>query len=114
MPIPPKPKSSWCGPASTLSSHLRGFDVDGGVARPRTGVNAIVFPGATHGCNVAAGDFDVDGLDEVTCGPGPDPLSGSSLATFRASGSSLVPVPSLTFDVFGSSRGVRVSAANLD
>ena len=100
------------GPSPAFAPQLRGFDVDGGPVRPLAQINAFVFPGARYGLDVAAGDLETDGFDEIACGAGPDPQFGSRLACFDYDGAALAPIPALALDVYGLSYGIVVSAGD--
>jgi len=99
------------GPAQAFAAQLRGFDVTS-TTRPIDRINAVVFAGARYGLEPAAGDVESDGYDELLCGAGPDPLSGSQLAAFDYDDVVLSPVPGLSQDVFGLAYGLSVGAAD--
>lgn len=71
-------------------------------------INAIVF-GGRYGLNVAAGDLESDGRDEIVCGGGPDPSQGSRMAAFDAGAGPLAPIAALDQDVYGLAYGLRVA-----
>ena len=56
------------GPGEIYGPHVRGFQLDGA---PLPGLNFLAYGTSKYGVNVAAGDIDADGFDEVITGPGP-------------------------------------------
>lgn len=65
-----------------------------------------------HGLNIAAGDLDGDGMDELVTGPGPTPGAGPHLRGWEADGSSL---PWVNFPAYGTVRwGATVACGDLD
>ena len=100
------------GPSAAFGAHLRGFDYDGAAIAPAPGINAIVFA-STHGLDVAAGDLDGDGRDEIVCGAGPDPQSGNLLAGFDYDGARIDLIALLGTDVYGSRYGLRVAVGGM-
>ena len=74
------------GPSSFFSSHIRGWNVDGGTASPMPLVNFFAWPlgKAWYGARIYAGaDLNGDGLDELAVGGGPDPLAGCPVKVFN-------------------------------
>ena len=70
------------GPGAIFSAQVRGWNVDGAGVSGLAGINANVFNGTTHGCQVGLGDVDGDGRDEGVFGPGPGPANPSRVRGF--------------------------------
>jgi len=72
----------------------------------------IAYGAGGFGVNVACGDVDGDGLDEVLTGPGPGRIYGPHVRGWSLDGS---PIAGLSFLAYGTPRfGVNVAAADLD
>ncbi|MFN7971460.1 MAG: hypothetical protein U0166_03785 [Acidobacteriota bacterium] len=64
------------------------------------------------GCNVASGDVENDGLDEILTGPGPSAVYGPHVRGFERDG---VPIAKVSYFAYGTLRyGVRPASGGLD
>ncbi|MFN7975586.1 MAG: putative Ig domain-containing protein [Acidobacteriota bacterium] len=64
------------------------------------------------GTNVASGDVDTGTYDEILTGPGPGPVYGPQVKSFRRDGTFM---PKINFYAYGTLRyGVNVGSANVD
>ncbi len=61
------------GPGEIYGPHVRGFEVDG---TPLPGLSFLAYGTNKYGVNVAAGDIDGDGFDEIITGAGPGAVFG--------------------------------------
>ncbi len=86
------------GPGTVFGPHVRGWNVDGGAAAPMAGVSYFAYNTLRYGVNVACGDLDGDGLDEILTAPGPGPALGAFVRGWNVDGSQVTPVPGC--DVF--------------
>jgi hypothetical protein len=68
------------GPFNGNPTHLRVFDY--GNTNPIWDINPVFPNHNNYGLNVACGDIDGDGIDEIITAPGPNPAEGS--ARFKA------------------------------
>lgn len=94
------------GPGSVFGPHVRGFEPDG---TPLPGLSCFAYGTLKYGVNVAAGDLDGDGRDEIIVAPGPDPAAGSPVKAYRYSAGEAEALFSLeAFD--GLPRGATVAA----
>ncbi len=105
------------GPGSENSAAVRIFSYDRGMVRD-TGLYAVPFDSA-YGLNVAAGDLDGDGIDELIVGPGPDPSAAAEVGIFKVNTSvagswALIDESAMYITPFTGSYGANVAAGDLD
>jgi len=86
------------GPGAVYGPHVRGWNVDGGTAAPMPGLSFLAYGSNHFGVNVACGDLDGDGLDEILTAPGPGPSLGAFIRGWSYDGGVLTPIPGC--DVF--------------
>ncbi len=67
------------GPGAIYGPHVRGFTIDG---EPVDGLNFLAYGTNKWGVNVAAGDLDGDGKDEIITGAGPGAVFGPHVRAF--------------------------------
>ncbi len=103
------------GPGAVFGPHVRGWDVDGGTAAPIPGVNYFAYGTPKWGVNVACGDIDGDGYDEIITGAGPGAVFGPHVRAWNHDGSGIAPIPGVSYFAYGTNKfGVRVTAGDLD
>lgn len=93
------------GYSNTQQSTVRVFGYDG-VMQQKT---RIAGPKYTTGYNIALGDVNADGLDEIITGLGADPKYTAKVSVADQSGNNLT---GSTFEAFLSKYGARVAAGN--
>ena len=80
--------------------------------------NQIGLPFDTHeydyGVNVAAGDIDGDGYDEIITAPGPNPLAPAEINVFDRNGNQLHYLSIFAFDPATYLYGATVASADFD
>jgi len=104
---------SGAGPGAVFGPHVRGFDLTG---TPVPGVNFLAYGTAKWGVNVAGGDIDNDGYDEIITGAGPGAVFGPHVRgwSFDDSGS-VTPIPGISYFAYGTPKwGVNVSCGDID
>jgi len=106
------------GPGTVYGPHVRGWNVDGGAAAAMPGVSFLAYGTNKFGVNVACGDVDGDGIDEIITAPGPAGLFGAHVRGWNHDGAGLEELPGLSFFAFSwpdNRFGARISArADLD
>jgi hypothetical protein len=107
------------GPGAVFGPHIRAFDYDGSGNKPTPVPGASFFAYGTRkwGANVATGDLDSDGLDEIITGAGPGNVFGAQVRAFDYSGSGVSQVPGVNFFAYDNSAfryGVCVTAGNVN
>ncbi len=85
------------GPGAVYGPHVRGWDVDGGPATAMPGVSFLAYGTLKYGVNVSSGDVDGDGIDEIVTGAGPGAVFSPHVRGWNYDGSSITPLPGLSF-----------------
>ena len=101
------------GPGAVYGPHVRGWRVDG---MPMDELNFLAYGTNKFGVNVAAGDLDLDGRDEIITGAGPGVVFGPHVRAFNYDASSTVsPMAGVSFFAYGTHKwGVNVAAGDID
>ena len=103
------------GPGAIFGPHVRGWNLDGGDAEAMTEVNFLAYGTPKYGVNVAAGDIDGDGFDEIVTGAGPGAVFGPHVRAWNVDGGEVNAVPGVSFFAYGTPRwGVNVAVADVD
>jgi len=85
------------GPGAVFGPHVRGWNVDGLPARAMPGVSFLAYGTHKWGVNVACGDIDGDGIDEILTAPGPSGLFGAHIRGWDHDGTTMSPMPEVSF-----------------
>jgi len=104
------------GPSTVFGPHVRAFDYDGapGVT-PVPGVSFFAYGTPKWGVNVATGDIDGDGFDEIITGPGPGTMYGPHVRGWNVDGGPAAAIPTVNFLAYGTNQyGVHVSCGDVD
>ncbi len=97
------------GPGDVFGPHVRGFLADG---TPLPGVSFLAYGTSKWGVNVACGDIDGDGADEIVTGAGPGAVFGPHVRAFTNSGT---PLPGVSFMAYGTNKwGVNATCGDID
>jgi fibronectin-binding autotransporter adhesin len=93
--------------------HVRGWRLSGD---PIPGVSFLAYGTHKYGANVALGDLDGDGFDEIVTGAGPGAVFGPHVRAFDYDGSPPVtPLAGVSFLAYGTHKwGVNVEAGDID
>jgi len=104
------------GPGEVFGPHVRAFDHDGGASVSAVpGVSFFAYGTLKWGVNVASGDVDGDGYDEILTGAGPGAVFGPHVRGWNVDGAAVAAMPGISFLAYGSNRfGVRVTCGDLD
>ena len=103
------------GPGDVFGPHVRGWDHDGGAStEPIAGVSYFAYTTHLWGVNVACGDIDGDGIDEIITGAGPGSEFSAHVRGWNYDGSELASLAWVNFFALTSGYGVVVAAWDLD
>ncbi len=103
------------GPGAVFGPHVRGWNVDGGTATAMPGVSYFAYGTLKHGVNVAAGDLDGDGYDEIITGAGPGAVFGPHVRGWNVDGGTAAAMSGVSFLAYGTNRwGVNVGTGDID
>ena len=103
------------GPGAVFGPHVRAFDFDGGPpVVPAPGASFFAFTTPQWGVNVAGGELDADGRDEILAGTGPGSTYTNRVRAFDYTGTAVTPIATINVVPIGSLYGAQVAAADLD
>jgi hypothetical protein len=103
------------GPGEVFGPHVRGWVYDGSAVTAMTGVSYFAYGTPKWGVNVAAGDIDGDGRDEIVTGPGPGTIYGPHVRGWDVGGGGASAMPGVSFLAYGTNRyGVNISCGDID
>ncbi len=100
------------GPGDIYGPHVRGFTGDG---TPLPSLSFLAYGTLKFGVNVTLGDLDGDGAAEIVTGAGPGAVFGPHVRAFSYNGSSVTPVPGVSYFAYGTNQwGVNVGCGDID
>ncbi len=103
------------GPGEVFGPHVRAFDVSGSLVQSLPGINFFAYGTLKYGVNVACGDLDGDGVDEIVTGAGPGAVFGPHVRAFSYNGAGVSAVPGVSYFAYGTLKyGVNVACGDLD
>ena len=100
------------GPGAIFGATVRAFNYDGSATSSIAKVNFNAFA-TTYGANVAAGDADTDGYDEIATAMGPGPANPDAFAGFDYDGAAVAALAGFQVTPDGTLYGGRVGAGDL-
>lgn len=104
------------GPGKVNNAQVKVFKYDNGIVK-NTGVNIVAFS-TKYGVNIAAGDIDGDGIDELIVAPGPDPTANATVKILKIDVSGGIgnwkAVDSGSFTAFTGSYGSNIATGDLN
>jgi predicted outer membrane repeat protein len=104
------------GPGAVFGPHVRGwiYSSASGV-RTYPGVSYLAYGTPKWGVNVAAGDIDGDGFDEIITGAGPGAVYGPHVRGWNVDGGAAVAITQVSFLAYGTNKfGVNISSGDVD
>ena len=100
------------GPGAVFGPHVRGWSLSGS---PMSGVSFFAYGTPKYGVNMACGDIDGDGIDEIITGAGPGIVYGPHVRGWNYDGVAVVPISAVSFFAYGTPKyGVNVSCGDID
>ncbi|MFN7972941.1 MAG: putative Ig domain-containing protein [Acidobacteriota bacterium] len=103
------------GPGGVFGPHVRGWNYDGTVLSVIAKISYFAYGTPRFGVNVAGGDVDGDGSDEILTGPGPSPAFGPLVRGWNYDGFILSSIGKINFLPFAVLQyGVREASADVD
>jgi hypothetical protein len=103
------------GPGAVFGPHVRAFANTGTAIEPMAGVSFFAYGTPRWGVNVAAGDIDGDGYNEIVTGAGPGDLYGPHVRGWNVDNGTAAAIPGVSFLAYGTNRkGVRVACGDVD
>jgi len=103
------------GPGAVFGPHVRAWNWDGGGSvDPFPGISFLAYGTPKWGVNVACGDFDGDGLDEIVTGPGPGSVSGAHVRGWNCDGGAATPMPGVSFFAYDTLYGSVAGTGDID
>ncbi|MFN7972624.1 MAG: hypothetical protein U0166_09790 [Acidobacteriota bacterium] len=100
------------GPGAVYGPQVRGWQRDGTAVGK---VNFYAYGTLKYGVNVASGDLDRDGHDEILTGPGPGTPFGPHVRGWNYDGASVSAISKISFFAYPATQyGCNVTAGNVD
>ena len=102
------------GPGVVFGPQVRGFDYDGATLAPIGNLSFFAFATLRYGADVASGDLDADGSDEILAAPGPGPTFAPVVRGFDFGAGSVTSLPGLVLQAFATPQyGAFVAGADV-
>jgi len=103
------------GPGAVFGPHVRGFADTGDAVTPLPGVSYFAYGTLKWGVNVAGGDIDGDGNDEIVTGAGPGTVFGPHVRGWNVDNGTVSAMAGVSWFAYGTARhGVRVACGDVD
>jgi len=103
------------GPGAIFGPHVRAFNLSESSVSPVPGVSFFAYGTQKFGVNVAAGDLDGDGYDEIVTGAGPGAVFGPHVRGWNVDGGTAAAIPGISFLAYGTNKwGVNAACGDID
>jgi hypothetical protein len=103
------------GPGAVFGPHVRGWDVDGGTPTSIGAISYFAYGTPKWGTNVACGDIDGDGYDEIVTGAGPGSVYGPHVRGWNYDDNAIASIGGVSFLAYGTNQfGVNVGCGDID
>ncbi|MFH1508698.1 MAG: right-handed parallel beta-helix repeat-containing protein [bacterium] len=103
------------GPGEIFGPHVRAWNYNGSTISSIAKVSYFAYKTPKWGVNVAAGDVDGDGYDEIITGAGPGAVYGPHVRGWDVDSDSAVAIPGINFLAYGTNKfGVNVTVGDVD
>jgi len=104
------------GPGAVFGPHVRGWNYDAqGATTAMPGISFLAYGTPKWGVNVACGDIDGDGHDELVTGPGPGTVYGPHVRGWDCDGTTITAIGAVSFMAYGTHKyGVNVTCGDVD
>jgi hypothetical protein len=104
------------GPGAVFGPHVRAWNYDGESVAAIPGISFLAYGTNKYGVNVACGDIDGDGFDEIITGAGPGDVFAPHVRGFDYDGYLLEPLPGASYFAGDhlDSYGVNVTCGDID
>jgi hypothetical protein len=104
------------GPGAVFGPHVRAWNYDNsGTVTSIGAVSYLAYGTPKWGVNVACGDIDSDGIDEIVTGAGPGAIYGPHVRGWNYDGGTLGAMTDVSFLAYGTNKfGVNVTCGDVD
>jgi len=103
------------GPGAVYGPHVRGWNYDNSSISAMSTVSFLAYGTNKFGVNVACGDIDGDGFDEIVTGPGPGAVFGPHVRGWNTDGGNTTSIGAISFFAFDYSEwGCNVGCGDID
>jgi len=103
------------GPGEVFGPHVRGWRYAAGSVAPMWDVSFMAYGTLRWGVNVACGDLDGDGVDEIVTGAGPGDVFGPHVRGWLLADGETRSISGVSYLAYGTNKyGVRVACGDID
>jgi anthranilate/para-aminobenzoate synthase component II len=103
------------GPGAVFGPHIRGWSINASQSVSIDVLSFLAYGTKKWGANVAAGDIDSDGYDEIVTGAGPGYVFGPHVRAWNFDDDQVSTINGVSYFAYGTRHwGVNVATGNLD